>query len=165
MGTTAFTEFCKEVVEKNEEEPELARDLMKRRTQASMIVASKFIMRLKESGIVKVRDLMQVVFEEWGVPPPLASRAYGMLSTLVANYNALEAGGMYAHISTTKLPGLYGGGATNKVGEEGSLGSLSQSVGGSGADGGGGAEEVHTREPFDPRFQKSALDPGARPAR
>ena len=159
MGTTAFTEFCKELVERNKGDPHAAREMMRRRTQASMIVASKFIVRLKESGITKVRDLMQVVFEEWGMPPPLANRAYGMLSTLVANNNALEAGGMYAHINATKLPGLYGG-----RGDEGSLKSFSSSIGGDTSTS-NGEKNVLTREPFDPRFQKSALDATARPAR
>ena len=53
-------------------------------------------MRLKDAGITQVRHLNQVIFEEWGFPPPLANQAYGMLSQLVANQGALEAGGMYA---------------------------------------------------------------------
>ena len=153
MGPTAFTEFCKELIEKNKEDPSMSNDIMRRRTQAAMIASSKFTVRFREAGIMYVKDLMRVIFEEWGMPPPFANRAYGMLSTLIANNNALEAGGMYAHINAVadKVPGLYGKG-------DGSLKSDLSSIETVAAD-------KPAREPFDSRFQRSALDPTARPPR
>ena len=76
-----------------------------------------------------------------------------MVNQLVANHSALEAGGMYAHTNMMagKGLGLYDGATMASE--------MNSSVGG------GGEGVLPTREPFDPRFQKSALDPVARPPR
>lgn len=75
MGPTAFTEFCKELVAVSKESTVKGKDLMRRRTQQAMVLSSKYTMRFKDAGVTKVRHLLQVIFEEWGFPPPLANQA------------------------------------------------------------------------------------------
>lgn len=151
--------------------PDPRRTLLARRLEAAEMLARPFAVRLEADGVSNAKVLARVPTREWGLPACLVEEAERMLGLLAARACAADhhtnhrtklnvAGSVYTGAKHSGSGGGGGGGAhviTKHPGIRGRGTVLSPSRLPSGQ---------HRRPlAFDPKFQRSAVDPFGRPPR
>lgn len=163
------------------------RTLLERRLEAAETLAGPFALRLEADGVYSVKVLARVPVRAWDLPPCLVEQVERMIGLLAARTCATEhyqahncsGGNMKSNSSSSSskpassvVRGGRGGGhlrAKKRVGL--SVGGVGFSGDGKrlGKRGGGGRvcrqKQAQHMLAFDPRFQRSAVDPFGRPPR
>lgn len=159
------------------------RTLLKRRLEAAESLARPFALRLEADGVSSVKVLARVPVRTWSLPACLVEQAERMLGLLAAKFCATECFPYSSGSSNTseeaQNASTYREASTVVRGRrnEGSVvagaerGRVTRN--GSGRKGQGGnssfrSSSVRTQQKtmlFDPKFQRSALDPFGRPPR
>lgn len=143
------------------------RTLLERRFEAAAMLADPFKLRLEADGVFSVKVLARVPARAWGLPPCLVEEIERMLGLLTARTCASDH--LYAHYGQRRCQS-----SDTIEKQEGSkrAGFADEQRGGSGGGGKqscsnkrkGASKHRHVFE-FDPRFQRSPIDPFGRPPR
>lgn len=144
---------------------EPCRTLLERRLEAAATLANPFKVRLEADGVSSVRELARVPARAWGLPSNLVEEIERMLSLLVARTCAIQH--FRAHRSHKRHRAPDGNTPLKKRDSSPSKGGVvpgmlrRQDKDSSGAR----RREQKKSFEFDPRFQRSPLDPFGRPPR
>lgn len=140
------------------------RTLLERRLEAAATLANPFKVCLEADGVSSVRELARVPARAWGLPPDLVEEIERMLSLLVARTCALEHYRAHRGHKRHRAPD---GHMKPKKDNSSSESVLAGSVPKLRQKNPGGARKKRQQHlfEFDPRFQKSPLDPAGRPPR
>eukprot|EP00904_Undaria_pinnatifida_P004200 jgi/Undpi1/13781/HiC_scaffold_9.g03432.m1 len=152
------------------------RTLLERRLEAAETLAGPFILRLEADGVTNVKVLARVPVRAWDLPPCLVEQVERMIGILTArtcataHYQAHHGSGGNFKSGARRKPASAARAsgrllANNGVGVSGSVDSDANCR--RKRRGGG---RLRSQQPqhmltFDPRFQKSAVDPFGRPPR
>ena len=157
------------------------RTLLERRLEAAETLAGPFALRLEADGVHSVKVLARVPVRAWDLPPCLVEQVERMIGLLTAKTCATDHYQAHHRLGSnrksTKISKSIG--SLVRRGEGGGGGHLRAkkrsgvSVSGYGKHSGrrGGGGRVHCQRKaqhglaFDPRFQRSAVDPFGRPPR
>lgn len=149
--------------------PDPRRTLLARRLEAAEMLARPFAVRLEADGVSNVKVLARVPTHEWGLPACLVEEAERMLGLLAAR--ACAANHHSNHHTKPNVAGsVYTGAKHSGSGGSGGAHSITKHPGT--RSGGAVSSPSHLpggqhRRPlaFDPKFQRSAIDPFGRPPR
>lgn len=161
------------------------RTLLERRLEAAETLAGPFALRLEADGVHSVKVLARVPVRAWDLPPCLVEQVERMIGLLTAKTCATDhyqahyrpGGNIKSRKSSKTASGLVkgGGGGGGHLRANKHFGVSASGVGVSGDDkhsgrrGGGGRVRCQQQAQhvlaFDPRFQRSAVDPFGRPPR
>lgn len=122
------------------------RTLIERRLEAAEVLAKPFALRLEADGVSSVKVLARTPVRIWGFPESLVEQTERMLALLAARSCAAEYYGKKGSPDNSCVVIL----ATNEGGNRGGQFST---------------RPARQQALFDPRFQRSALDPFGRPPR
>ncbi|CAM9169018.1 unnamed protein product, partial [Hapterophycus canaliculatus] len=139
------------------------RTLMERRLQAAATLANPFKVRLEADGVSDVRGLARIPARAWGLPPCLVEEIERMLGVLVARTCALEHFRAHGGPKRDRVPDEN---TKPKRGDSSRKSALVRGVPRRQDKNPGGARRLQQQSfEFDPRFQRSPLDPFGRPGR
>lgn len=158
------------------------RILLERRLEAANMLSRPFALRLEVDGVSNVKMLARVPLRAWDLPPCLVEEVERMLGLLVAKTCAVEhsrahrgrrekcSGGLPAGTvqGLKSTGGRRVGATTGSGGREGKNskgGACTRGVLISTRCSGSKLRSQRSSLPFDPRFQRSAVDPFGRPPR